>query len=196
MTKRRMDGPSPEVKLRTLRRDRFACVYCGVSGTEAELEVDHIVPVSKGGSHHIGNLAAACRSCNQKKSDGTLHRHAGGRNVPQQNGLVGMFLVTLKPSPGEYGTVQYQGRVLSVDDDLCLVQRYSFIDGRETDVIALAKADVLSQEKCRLFAQWVEWRRFLFEDGEAARRRRGDPVGWHGGDFEELIAFEKTAAAG
>lgn len=69
MTKR-TDGPSDAVKIRVLKRDRFRCTYCGVPGTDAELEVDHIIPVARGGSHHISNLTTACRSCNQHKGAG------------------------------------------------------------------------------------------------------------------------------
>lgn len=71
MTKR-TNGPSVAVKMRVMKRDRFQCTYCGAPGTEAELEVDHIIAVAKGGSHHMSNLTTACRACNQKKADGKL----------------------------------------------------------------------------------------------------------------------------
>lgn len=192
MTKRTI-GPSSAVKLRVLKRDRFTCVYCGVAGTEAELEIDHVHPVSKGGSHHIGNLVTACRRCNQQKSDGTLARNPVSRRTvanSEPDGLAGMFVVTLKPAAGDFGRVQNQGRILSAEGDVCLVQRFSFLDGRPTDVIALPKSTILDQSKCRLFAKWEEWRRYMFNDAEEARRNRGDPVGWHGGDFDELLALE------
>jgi 5-methylcytosine-specific restriction endonuclease McrA len=41
-----------------------SCVYCGGPGP---FEVDHIVPVSRGGSDDMANLAAACRPCNRSK---------------------------------------------------------------------------------------------------------------------------------
>jgi len=44
------------------------CSYClGPGG-----EIDHVVPLSKGGNHTIDNLVAACRSCNAKKSNKSL----------------------------------------------------------------------------------------------------------------------------
>ena len=194
MTKR-TDGPSAAVKLRVMKRDRFTCVYCGVSGKEAELEIDHVHPVSKGGSHHIGNLVTACRRCNQKKSDGTMPRSvaANSTGTPEKPaaGLEGMYLVTLKEQASEFGLVQYQGRIVTVDGDTCLVQRFSFMDGRPTDVIPIPKSTIYDQSKCRLFSQWEEWRRFMFNDAEDARRKRGDPVGWHGGDFEKVVNLER-----
>lgn len=41
------------------------CVYCG---SNANIQVDHVVPLSKGGHHSIGNLAPACKTCNVRKS--------------------------------------------------------------------------------------------------------------------------------
>ncbi|KKN31413.1 hypothetical protein LCGC14_0824270 [marine sediment metagenome] len=42
------------------------CAYCG---NQAELEQDHVTPISKGGNHTGSNIVPACRSCNAKKSD-------------------------------------------------------------------------------------------------------------------------------
>ena len=41
------------------------CVYCGKSNIP--LEVEHIIPKSKGGSIRVSNLAISCRKCNLKK---------------------------------------------------------------------------------------------------------------------------------
>lgn len=50
-----------------LRRDQFQCVLCGSSGSESNLEVDHIIPVSKGGSDDMDNLRCLCFRCNRGK---------------------------------------------------------------------------------------------------------------------------------
>lgn len=45
------------------------CSYCGA--TEIPLQVDHIVPRSRGGSNRVGNLTLACEPCNLKKGTQT-----------------------------------------------------------------------------------------------------------------------------
>lgn len=40
------------------------CFYCGFVG---DIQADHVVPISKGGRHSIGNLVSACKKCNLNK---------------------------------------------------------------------------------------------------------------------------------
>lgn len=53
------------------KRDQFACVLCGRSGIGVKLEVDHKVPVSKGGSNNLDNLQTLCYECNRGKRTDT-----------------------------------------------------------------------------------------------------------------------------
>jgi 5-methylcytosine-specific restriction endonuclease McrA len=45
-------------RLRVLKRDDYTCYYCGSPANTA----DHIVPVSKGGTHEESNLIAAAHA--------------------------------------------------------------------------------------------------------------------------------------
>lgn len=65
---------TPAVRMAILRRDGFRCQLCGVMGTDpgVALEVDHIIPVPKGGKTEFGNLQTLCRRCNLGKSDDVL----------------------------------------------------------------------------------------------------------------------------
>lgn len=42
---------------------------CASCGSDENIHIDHIIPVSRGGRHSIGNLQALCASCNINKSD-------------------------------------------------------------------------------------------------------------------------------
>lgn len=46
-----------------------ACMECG---SDESPSIDHIIPLSRGGSHSIGNLTTLCRKCNSSKGSKTL----------------------------------------------------------------------------------------------------------------------------
>lgn len=59
---------TPSLRYNVMHRDGFRCCLCGRSGSNGtELEVDHIVPVSKGGNTTYSNLQTLCRECNRGK---------------------------------------------------------------------------------------------------------------------------------
>ena len=45
------------------------CVYCN---KKLRLEMDHIIPISKGGIHELKNIVPSCRSCNATKINKSL----------------------------------------------------------------------------------------------------------------------------
>lgn len=47
------------------KRDGYVCRICRNAG--GELEVDHIVPLAKGGANTMNNLQTVCRACNRSK---------------------------------------------------------------------------------------------------------------------------------
>lgn len=60
---------SNRVRFDVLERDGFRCRYCG-SGPEegVVLVVDHVVPITAGGTSAMDNLVAACQACNAGKA--------------------------------------------------------------------------------------------------------------------------------
>jgi 5-methylcytosine-specific restriction endonuclease McrA len=50
-----------------LKRDNFTCKSCRKNCNEVKLTIDHIIPLSKGGSNDISNLQTLCLFCNQSK---------------------------------------------------------------------------------------------------------------------------------
>ncbi len=73
---------APKVAVRLTRRnlmmrDQFQCQYCGRRPTTRELNVDHVVPRSRGGADSWENLVISCRTCNLRK----------GRRTPVEAGM-------------------------------------------------------------------------------------------------------------
>jgi len=56
-----------EVREYLLEKWDRMCAYCGI--TDVPLEVEHIVPRSRGGSNRVSNLTLACNRCNQLKNN-------------------------------------------------------------------------------------------------------------------------------
>lgn len=54
---------SDKLRQKIMKRDKV-CIWCGATD---KLEIDHIVPISKGGESVEKNLQILCRSCNRKK---------------------------------------------------------------------------------------------------------------------------------
>jgi len=62
---------TPQMRAEVLARYGNRCASCGVSGDApgVQLEMDHIVPWSRGGGTRIDNLQPLCGPCNRAKSD-------------------------------------------------------------------------------------------------------------------------------
>ena len=58
-----------ELKEYLLHKYSHTCAYC--RKTDRPLEIEHIIPKSRGGSNRLHNLTIACRPCNRRKGDKT-----------------------------------------------------------------------------------------------------------------------------
>lgn len=58
-------------------RDGYCCQYCGTRPPTRELNLDHVVPRSRGGGSTWENLVTSCRPCNLRK----------GRALPSECGM-------------------------------------------------------------------------------------------------------------
>lgn len=73
------DGPFDVINRRAVwGRDEGHCriklVCDGVFVPFDEMHLDHVIPVSKGGTHTWSNVQTGCASCNQVKSNSILER--------------------------------------------------------------------------------------------------------------------------
>ena len=68
--KSRRKSLSGKTRINVMERDDYTCQMCGRSIEDGiKLHIDHIVPVSKGGSNDMDNLQVLCHECNLAKHD-------------------------------------------------------------------------------------------------------------------------------
>jgi hypothetical protein len=70
---RRLKGQPPRpvwwaLRQKVLERDDYTCVYCGERG--GRLTLDHVLPVSRGGTSELTNLVTACATCTAPREPG------------------------------------------------------------------------------------------------------------------------------
>ena len=73
-----------EVREYLLTKFNYTCVYCGAK--KVPLQIEHVIPKSKGGTNTINNLVLACEKCNQKKGSISLEDFLKG-NIELLNSI-------------------------------------------------------------------------------------------------------------
>jgi len=76
------DGRWKKLRITILNRDGWTCTYCGGVANE----VDHIIPLKRGGSDDPDNLTSACRTCNARKHDDSVGVFLGTSSTPPVRG--------------------------------------------------------------------------------------------------------------
>ncbi len=59
-------------------RDKNTCQYCGTGYPKGELNLDHVIPRSRGGKSRWDNVVCSCIDCNRRKG-GSLPEEVGMR---------------------------------------------------------------------------------------------------------------------
>ena len=71
--KARKRRPIPlRLRFTVLQRDGFRCVHCGARPDAADLQIDHVIPFSKGGADTEDNLVTSCAECNSGRGNSDL----------------------------------------------------------------------------------------------------------------------------
>ena len=52
-----------------LERENYCCIYCGTHAGQAKMQIEHVIPKSKGGTDSLNNLVLSCEACNQDKGN-------------------------------------------------------------------------------------------------------------------------------
>ena len=60
---------SNRMRFSIYERDGYRCRKCGATQRYAQLEIDHIIPIAKGGKSTYNNLQTLCHRCNVQKGD-------------------------------------------------------------------------------------------------------------------------------
>jgi 5-methylcytosine-specific restriction endonuclease McrA len=98
----------PARRLEILKRDGSKCVYCLVDITEDTFVLDHLLPITKGGTNRKSNLVPTCPACNGRKGDGDpvqlLLMNYRNQLLTQQEFIQQrQFIETLLQDDGEIG---------------------------------------------------------------------------------------------
>jgi hypothetical protein len=73
---RRNRAPISRTKvIAVMKKSDSRCVNCG---SDQDLQIDHIVPHSRGGTNGLDNLQMLCRDCNLSKGAKTMEEWLGG----------------------------------------------------------------------------------------------------------------------
>ena len=65
------DGSLTPQAVNRLFAEASDCHYCGKTMHPREKTLDHVTPLSRGGSHTIGNVVVCCWPCNEAKGNRT-----------------------------------------------------------------------------------------------------------------------------
>lgn len=104
-------------------RDGYRCRECGASKDETSLEIDHIVPVARGGTNDIDNLQTLCRECNRMKHTdtwvgGETDLEAAQNELNNLNSKLKENEFKLKEAKNEDEKIEYQYRIIKLKEKI------------------------------------------------------------------------------
>jgi 5-methylcytosine-specific restriction endonuclease McrA len=93
-------------RMNVLTRDGQRCCYCGQRGSLRDLNYDHVLPRSRGGTTTWLNIVTAHRGCNTRKGNKTpaeagLKMHFQP-HVPRSLPMARPFLIDLEKAPPQW----------------------------------------------------------------------------------------------
>ena len=79
---------SLKLRFEVFKRDNFTCQYCGRKTPEVILELEHVIPLSKGGTDEFDNLTTSCFECNRGKGKSLLDTVLKDRDIHEETILL------------------------------------------------------------------------------------------------------------
>lgn len=76
---KRKDYLTKSIRHEVFKRDGYKCCECSKTKNESSLEIDHILPISRGGSDELDNLQTLCSACNRSKSNRVYTKENGDK---------------------------------------------------------------------------------------------------------------------
>jgi len=143
-------------KLRHLvfKRDGYRCCECGASKEETSLEIDHIVPVAKGGTNDIDNLQTLCRECNRMKHTdewvgGENNIEVANNELNNLNKQLKKNRINLKYAKTEDEKIEYQYNILKLNEEINNIKsNIDILKKEEQDKLKRKKEN---QDKLKLY---------------------------------------------
>lgn len=113
-----------KLRHKVFERDGYRCRECGASVDDgATLEIDHIVPVAKGGKNDIDNLQTLCKKCNRMKLTDTWV--GGESNIDAMNNRLEIIQeeiietrYNLNQSENEEDIINYKFKLKRLNEEL------------------------------------------------------------------------------
>ena len=108
-----------KTRFEIFKRDNFTCQYCGKKTPEVILEIDHIIPVTKGGDSFIENLVTSCFECNRGKSGSLLNTILKNKDIHTET----LLLAEREHQLAEYNFLKLKIRERE-DDEIRTLKRH------------------------------------------------------------------------
>lgn len=117
-----------KLRHKVFKRDGYRCVECGASKDETTLEIDHIIPVSKGGTNDFNNLQTLCKACNRGKGTdewegGETDYETTKNELNLLNKMLEETEIKLKEAISEEDKIELKFKITQLKENIDVVQK-------------------------------------------------------------------------
>lgn len=120
----------PKLRRHILHLFQKRCIYCG---SNSNLTIEHLIPVSRGGMGKRENLAVSCQSCNTDKDNATHTEYIKRKGIDDP--LI-PFLKHMEPSKPEYPAQVWRMAKILRELGYAHLQSHIFDQGRKEDLFS------------------------------------------------------------